>query len=161
MAPPILITQRLLESTWHGLKLRSGGRRESACVWVGHRTQTGCHVREVIFLDDLPGVTAGRLRHNTPKEATRALFSLLHSRRLDILADLHTHPLDWVDLSPVDQRHPLEFRVGLIAIVVPHYAAGEATLATAGVHEYVGSFAWRRLSQTEVKSRILINGDDK
>ncbi|MGE0710321.1 MAG: hypothetical protein AB7N76_13590 [Planctomycetota bacterium] len=107
-------------------------------------------------MDDLGEVNSGALHHRTPTATTRALFELLRSRELEILADVHTHPSDWVELSPVDQEHPIEYRVGLLALVIPRFAAGERSIDACGLHEYLGDLRWRQLEQGEVATTIQI-----
>lgn len=158
MKQPLVIPSRLWDETQRGLGERSQGRRESACIWAGQRSPEQCVVQEVVFLDDLPGVRGRSLQHRTPKHALDQLFQILREKGLQIVADVHTHPHDWVDLSRVDQRNPIEHRIGLIAIILPDYAQRAISLVDIGVHEYLGSYQWRRLPRLEVQSRLLVPG---
>jgi proteasome lid subunit RPN8/RPN11 len=158
MYPPIKISESLWQSTWSGLSQRGQGRRESACVWAGERFADRWVVHDVVFLDDLPGVHGGRLHHCTTRPAVAALLSRLRSAGWQIVADVHTHPRDWVDLSPVDRQHPIEHRIGLVAIVLPHYGRGPIRLESVGVHEYQGSYRWRTLPLAETLTKIEIGG---
>lgn len=151
----VRVPLRLWLDTWGGLEARGAGRREAACVWAGP-TESAGRVNEVVFLDDLGEVCSGALHHRTPTATTRALFELLRSRGLEILADVHTHPSDWVELSQVDQEHPIEYRVGLLALVIPGFAVGEPSLDACGLHEYLGDLRWRQLKQAEYATAIKI-----
>jgi hypothetical protein len=73
-----------------------------------------------------------------------------------IIADIHTHPTDWVDLSDTDAAHPIEYRPGLLALVLPFFARRKPGLRGVGVHEYLGNGQWRRLRGVAMTRRIKI-----
>ena len=151
------IPEPLWERTWAGLRSRGDGEREAACIWAGTRGPDVWKVDEVLFFDAFDGgAEAGLLFHVTSREATTSLFALLRERRLQIIADVHTHPADWVDLSLTDAAHPIEYRIGLLALVLPNFAEDAPELSIVGVHEYLGSGAWRRLTAHEAVRRIQI-----
>ncbi len=156
----LVIPSSCWEATWSGLEKRSDSTRESACIWAGRREKEVWSVEKVIYLDDLPGVRGYALRHSVPPEASAELFKILRSHKLQIIADVHCHPEDWVDLSWVDQQHPIEYRVGLIAVVLPWYAASTPSLMETGFHEYLGDLKWRRLETEEKEKRILIKNEE-
>ena len=152
----IKLTQDLWEQTWIGLQKRGGGVRESACVWGGTRSATEDHALSVTFLDDLPGVHAGARYHQLSRKTVEALFKILTANRQMIVADIHTHPGYWVDLSPTDAEHPIEFRRGLPAMILPYFAMTSPTMDGLGLHEYVGDGEWHRLNPTEVQAVLKI-----
>lgn len=156
MAHIISIPAYIWDETVRGLAGRSQGLRESGCIWAGKRNELTWTVKEVVFLDDLPGVRRHQLYHRMPRVAINKLFELLREKDLQIIADLHTHPTDWVELSDTDKIHPIEYRIGLIAIVFPNFAQFPHTFINLGVHEYLGSSEWQRLSLSEVNKRIII-----
>ena len=153
---PIIVTQKLWAETWFGLRARGNGRREAACIWGGRRALGGDVVHSVTFLDDLPGVHAGARYHQLSRITIDALFKVLRTRQEMIVADIHTHPGEWVDLSLTDSAHPIEFRRGLPAMIIPNFAQFGPTLDGLGLHEYLGDGAWRRLSQGEIKHTLNI-----
>lgn len=148
----IVVSLMLWQSTWNGLRTRGAATRESACVWGGKRTVAADIATSVTFLDDLPGVRAGTRYHRLTRETIDALFAILRSNKEMIVADIHTHPGCWVDLSPTDAEHPIEYRPGLPAIVIPYFAMGAPALDGLGLHEYVGDGEWRMLEQKEIQS---------
>lgn len=152
----LFVPRRLWSATWEGLRVRGGGRRESACVWAGTREAGVEHAREVIFLDDLPGTVGRRLQHRTSRAAVAALLQRARDLGLVIVADVHTHPSDWVELSEVDQAHPIEYRVGLVALVLPDFAVGVADIGVVGVHEYAGDGLWCTFEGEEVRQRLCV-----
>lgn len=157
-ASKIRISQELWTKTWSGLRERGAAKREALCVWAGDRQHLPWEVTDVIFLGDLPGVEGFALFHRISREAVTQLFGLLQAKGLDLIADVHTHPADWVGLSETDQEHPLEYRIGFISVVLPNYATSEPLLEAAGVHEYTGSMKWKTLELAETKERIQIGG---
>lgn len=152
----IVLTLELWNETINGLRMRGNGERETACVWAGHRGESEHKVLEVVFLDDLAGVISRELNHRVTMSAIDILFKYLKDKKLSIVADLHTHPHDWVGLSWVDKEHPLEYRMGFLMIVLPNYACGDVSLDNIGVHEYEGDAKWRELLPSKVKQGIII-----
>lgn len=152
----ISISSELWTRTWTRLRAHGDGQREAACIWAGDSSDHEERVTDVIFLDDLPGVEAFALQHRTTRKATEALFTQLRDKKLSIIADVHTHPADWVELSWIDRAHPIEYRPGLTAIVLPHYATSSPNLETIGVHVYLGDGQWRQLDGDEAKSKVRV-----
>lgn len=154
------ISPDLWEQTWAGLLSHGGGEREAACLWAGTRNGALEIVREVLFFEDFGETNQGPLHHRIPRNVTAAMFAHLQSTQELILADVHTHPGRWVDLSPVDSAHPIEYRIGLLALVIPAYAKGRRVLSRVGVHEYLGEGQWRTLREYEAYRRIAIGAEE-
>jgi hypothetical protein len=138
-----------------------GGAREAACVWAGTRDGNVETAQEIIFLDDLPGTVGRRLQHRTSREAVAALLARARERGFVIVADIHTHPSDWVELSLVDQEHPIEYRVGLPAMVLPSFGTGAPDLARTGVHVYAGNGRWETLCGEDAVRRVCITSEER
>lgn len=139
----IAVTSALWRATWLGLRRLSAGHRESACIWGGRRDGEGWRAERVLFFAE--GVDAGSHFHRTSPSATAAAFQELREAGLRVVADIHTHPAAWVGLSPTDAEHPIEYRVGLLALVLPDFAAGPPELAGVGSHLYQGDGRWVEL----------------
>lgn len=148
------VSEALWSATWEGLRARSAGVRESACVWLGTRSNEIEQAVEIVFMDDLPGVIALPRYHRTSREAVLAMLQHARARGLKIVCDIHTHPRTWVDLSEIDQEHPIEYRVGLIALVLPDYGQGAVAIDRVGIHEYVGDGQWCRHPATSGRVRL-------
>jgi hypothetical protein len=84
------------------------------------------------------------------------LFSYLQRDRRVIIADIHTHPSGWVGQSHTDEAHPVEFRCGLPALILPSYAKPRPSLNCIGVHLYKGDGKWQTLSKTAKRSLFVI-----
>lgn len=153
----LFVARALWQATWAGLRERGGGVREAACVWLGTRSGTVEHAFDVVYLDDLPGTTARRVQHRTSREGVDMLLACARDRKMSLVADIHTHPGRRVDLSEIDQAHPIEFRVGLLALVLPHFATTEPDITTIGLHEYAGDGRWHTMRGTEVVARLSLS----
>lgn len=161
MARTLHIARTLYERTWLGLQQRGRGARETACVWLGDQDREREVAREVIFLDDLPGTVGRRLQHRTSREAVRILIDRARELGLTIVGDVHTHPGLWVDLSDVDRAHPIEYRIGLLALVFPAFAKGPPRFEGIGVHEYLGSCEWKTFEDHEVAQRLVLEEEER
>lgn len=151
----IFIPQNLWLQTWLGLLERGKGVVESAAVWGGKRAGSIETVEAVYFLDDLVGKVQRRQYHYVPQRSLARLFAKLTENKHLIVADIHTHPSDWVGLSPLDMEHPIEFRRGIHAVVLPSYALHPPSLKQAGVHKYQGDGNWLSLNEDEKQSTII------
>ena len=150
----IRIKSELWRQTWEGLSERSRGQIESLCIWAGRRTHESSEVTEVIFLDGIGGVEGFALFHRITREAVGEIFAILKDKGLQIIADVHTHPEEWVGLSRTDREHPLEYRIGFVSIVLPHFGRAEHNKSGIGMHRYKGNHQWHELSLSE-KSESL------
>jgi hypothetical protein len=145
----VAVPSCIWNDTWIGLRLRGQGRKESAAVWAGCRHNNDERVEAVYFLDDYAGGEQCRGYHRVDVEALTEFFVTLQRQKQVIIADIHTHPTDWVGLSPLDESNPIEFRVGLPAIVLPSFAEPEPSWSISGVHIYRGNGRWRTLDQLQ------------
>jgi hypothetical protein len=141
--------------TWSGLRSRGAGAKESAAVWAGCRCDGLEHVEALYFLDDYAGGEQRRGYHRVPVEALTEFFAALQQQKQVIVADIHTHPTDWVGLSALDEENPIEFRVGLPALVLPCFALPRPSLSISGVHIYKGNGRWRMLRDAQ-KRRLIV-----
>jgi proteasome lid subunit RPN8/RPN11 len=140
-----------------GLRARSVGWRESACIWSGTRdasTSVG-RVTHVTFHHELADDHATALSLELPEAAKFSLYQHLAAAGDTLLALLHTHPESWVDLSPIDERNQLSSRIGFWSIVLPHYATRAWRVDDTGFHVRCER-GWYRLSAAEIEARLAI-----
>ena len=152
----VRIKSDLWKLTWEGLSKRSDGRIESLCIWAGQRSPDVSVVTEVIFLDGIEGVEGFALFHRITREATAQIFAILKDKGLQIVADVHTHPGDWVGLSDTDREHPLEYRVGFISIVLPYFGRTDPMQEDIGMHRYEGNHQWHHMDEAEKLSTLVV-----
>lgn len=148
----LLVPSHVLERTVSGLRARSAGWRESACVWTG--TRDG-HVRDVLFHHELGDDRATALSLELPEAAKFALYERLAARSESLLSLLHTHPEDWVGLSWIDQRNQVSSRIGFWSIVLPYYAAKDWDQAEVGFHIRCDR-GWERLGNEALRERFRV-----
>ena len=155
----LIVSTTVLKQTVVGLRARSDGWRESACVWSGTRNadQGISRVTRVTFHHDIADDRATALSLELPEAAKFRLYETLASEKETLLAMLHTHPEDWVDLSEVDARNQLCSRVGFWSIVLPWYGRLKWDALQIGFHERCMR-GWRRLAVAEVQRRFSVEG---
>jgi proteasome lid subunit RPN8/RPN11 len=99
-------------------------------------------VRRVVYFDDLdPASLNGGVSLNSA--AFAKLWRLASSQELHVIADVHTHPANFVHQSAIDLANPMVAMAGHVAIVVPHLAARRLEPSDCGVHVYLGNHQWR------------------
>jgi proteasome lid subunit RPN8/RPN11 len=160
MKPTVNIPSSLWHKTQKGLATRGAGERESACLWVGQRGKEIWSVKGIIFLDDIPGTISNKRFHHTPKEVVNKIYQVLRKEGLQIIADVHTHPGRDVEMSDLDKNHPIEYRVGLLSLILPNYGFPPITLRNTGFHEYLGNDMWTQIPYRNVIKRITITEDE-
>lgn len=137
---PILRWRRLILD----LRRRGDGKRESGAFLLG-RMQAGKTVcTNHIYYDDLdPHAYQGDgIAFHAPGCA--ALWGICREQNIDVLADVHTHPGNYIQQSPIDQRNPMMPTVGHTAMIVPNFGNTPWwSLTGVGIFEYLGHFKWR------------------
>jgi hypothetical protein len=80
-----------------------------------------------------------------------------HFRRYQMqrLAQVHTHPTDWVGHSQWDDQRAYSQAVGALSIVLPDFARHRPSFEDAGVH-LRAQRGWRQLSEDEKAKRIRV-----
>lgn len=149
---PILLWRRLILD----LRRRGGGRGESGAFLLGAERGQRSVTTTYICYDDLDpnAYQGGGIAFHAVGCA--ALWSRCRERRLEILADVHTHPGDGVGQSEIDQRNPMIPVVGHTALIIPRFAFTPWwTLKSVGIYEYLGSFAWRTHAR-EIGQRVVL-----
>lgn len=135
---------------------RAGGVRESGAFLLSDARGGRPVVRMVVYFDDLdPKSLNGGVSLNAA--AFGKLWRLCSAEGLRVIADVHTHPGDFVEQSCIDQANPMVAMAGHVAIVVPHLAARAVGPRECGVHVYVGSHRWEA-SFGRPASRLLYVG---
>jgi hypothetical protein len=120
---------------------RAGGVRESGAFLLADVRFRFPTVRRIVYYDDLDprSLNGGVLLRSS---AYGTLWRLCSNHGLRVIADLHTHPGDFVSQSDTDRTHPTIATAGHVAIVVPHLAGRPIAPAECGVHVYRGGHRW-------------------
>jgi len=88
----------------------------------------------------------------------RAKFDLyreLAGSGLKLIALIHTHPENWVGLSPIDEQNQICSRIGFWSLVVPWYGRKPWRVNRFGVH-LRSDPGWYRVPQKQISNRIII-----
>jgi proteasome lid subunit RPN8/RPN11 len=134
---------------------RGGGRSESGAFLLGDRDGDPARVRQIVYLDDLdPNCLQGSIRFDG--RAYSQLWEICEQQGRKVLADVHTHPHDWVDQSPTDMENPMVALRGHLAMILPDLAMHAVKLASVGLHEYRGEDGWVAWTGTQAAGRIKL-----
>lgn len=151
----LVIPTKLFHETLTELRRRSDGRRESAAVLCGRVSGLRWSAEIVRFHHHLC-VDRGRpLSINLTEAAKYRLYDELNRIGLRMVAAIHTHPEDWVDLSWIDERNQLCSRLGFWSIVIPWYGRQPWHLSEMGIH-IRSADGWARLTEDQAKTHVLI-----
>lgn len=140
------------------LRKRGQGRRESGAFLLGQQTGNSAKVRKYICYDD---IDANAYQHGAiafHAAGYAALWQRCKDLKLDLLADVHTHPTQDVRQSHIDQRHPMVPVIGHTALIMPNFAHTSLwSLTGVGVYEYLGSFKWRTHDARQAPPRVRLS----
>jgi hypothetical protein len=131
------IDQHVLRDLLAELARRGQGRRESGAFLLTNRDHRADllpqPITDTVLYDDLDPacLTGGITFHASGYTALNA-----HCRRngLRVVADIHTHPGQWVGQSRIDATHPMAALDGHVALIAPRYGAGVSGITELGVH---------------------------
>lgn len=149
------IPKQIWEGTLTELRERSAGWRESAAILCGRVIRSEWTVETVRFHHHLCDDRGRPLSIRLTQSAKYRLYGELNRLGLRLIAGIHTHPEDWVDLSWIDQQNQLCSRRGFWSIVVPWYAEQSCEVDAMGIHIRT-SDGWCRLTTEQVHQYMRI-----
>jgi proteasome lid subunit RPN8/RPN11 len=149
------IPKQIWESTLTELRERSAGWRESAAIFCGRVIHSEWTVETVRFHHHLCDDRGRPLSIRLTESAKYELYRELNRLGLRLIAGIHTHPEDWVDLSWIDQQNQLCSRRGFWSIVVPWYAEQSWEVVAMGAHIRTLE-GWCRLTTEQVQRHVRI-----
>ena len=118
-----------------------GEAHESGAFLLGHLTEHGRRVTEVLYFDDLHPPVHARGVVDLPASAFRTLWAIVRERRVQVVADVHVHPHS-AGQSYVDRQNPLIATRGHVAIILPNYARPHIRRWSVGIYVYEGDHRW-------------------
>jgi hypothetical protein len=128
---------------------------ETACFWFG----VDVGQLQVVTTVAVPKLYQTHGNYTVEMTSLRRLAAGMRASGLTNLAQLHTHPSDWVDHSPYDDERAYSTREGALSLVWACYGSQMShDLSGIGVHERRGA-KWVRLSDGETASRIRLVDD--
>lgn len=150
---PILLWRRLLRDLRH----RGAGRGESGAFLFGVDGKQPRRATTYVCYDDFDPNAYQRGAIAFHAEGYAALWSYCKDHKLEILADVHSHPGPDVRQSDIDQRHPMLPMTGHTGMIVPNYGSTSWwSLRGVGIYEYLGNFKWTAHSPLAKHPRIKL-----
>ena len=148
---PLFLWRELLSE----LRRRTGKRHESGAFLLGHSTEQGRRVEQVVYYDDLDSHayrTGVVVMHAA---SFGMLWDRCKSSGLSVVADIHVHPRAAFQ-SRTDRKNPMIAVTGHLALIVPNFARPPVALKSLGFFEYRGSHRWRSLGGSQIRRFLRI-----
>lgn len=124
-----------------GLRNRGEGKRESGGFLLGKPGKK--RVVKVVFYDQFDDSVSDSGIIQFKGGAT--FFEFLANQKLEVLADIHSHPTINTQQSDSDKEHPMIRLIGHIAIIAPNYARDLIIFPKdCSAYKYLGKFEWEK-----------------
>jgi hypothetical protein len=159
--PRLQLTSTLFAELTSELARRGGGTRESGAFLLTTRVpepgDPACWqtVTAIAFYDDLdPASLTGNISFSA--DGYTALAALCRRDGLQVAADIHTHPGNWVRQSRTDATHPMVALPGHLALIAPNFARHPTRITDLGAHSYLGNGQWSSRYGNDVTSIVRL-----
>ena len=123
------------------LHRRGHDERESGAFLLGSITDTARIVREWLPYDELDPSSLAFAYVRLETKAFSRLWSECSARSLEVVADIHTHPLG-PGQSLSDRANPMISLAGHVALIAPNFARGDIRPEDISVNVYLGAGRW-------------------
>ena len=110
---------------------------------------------DVVFHHELCDDRAGPLFLELTERAKFDLYRNLGASGRKLVGMIHTHPEEWVELSPTDQKNQICSRVGFWSLVAPWYGRPRCELGTMGVHVRTDS-GWYQHIGADIFAHVIV-----
>lgn len=146
------IRQDLWADLLNRLQKKSTDQTESGAFLLGPINKN--KITHIICYDDLDPRCrdSGYINFNTEKYVE--LWKICAESNLCVLADIHTHPSEWVEQSSIDSTHPMISQPGHIALILPNFGKDGRHYKKIGVYEYLGNHEWKKFKYLSNKIKI-------
>lgn len=137
------------------LHRRGNGVRESGAFLVGKVENGKRYVARFIYYDDLDPhcLDSGIVIFNG--SCYGLLWSFCRETRLEVVADIHTHPGAPIQ-SGADRENPMVATRGHIALIVPEFARQIVSARDLGIYQYLGSHKWQNFNRQQASEFFYI-----
>lgn len=150
----LYVPEEVVVGTWRALRATADVGAEGVAFWAAPAPLYAGQLQVVTTLI-VPRQRVSAGRYELPPDAVREMGRTLRARGLVNVAQIHTHPTDWVDHSRWDDTHAFSLREGAISVVWPWYGRYLPPNDEWGVHERRGG-EWVRLSLDEAAARVRV-----
>lgn len=150
------IPQSLIDET--GVFLRAVGRtgNEAIALWVGSVEGSSACVSDVVIPRQTPIRSSDGLAIYIDATTLHELNVWLHTSRLRLLGQVHSHGEDAYH-SDTDDHHSVVTTFGALSIVVPFFAQEPMILSGCAVHRLTKS-GWVELPADQAAQLITVEG---
>jgi proteasome lid subunit RPN8/RPN11 len=132
--------------------------RESGAFLLGKTNETGKVVHEWLSYDELDPVSLNYEYVRLGTNAFSKLWAECDARRLEVVADVHTHPRG-PRQSRSDRANPMISLAGHVALIVPNFAHGVVQPSDISVNVYLGGGAWQSYFQRDAAALIKLSSE--
>lgn len=152
--PRIYIARPLIDKTVKSLRKQGVKFNEGLVFWAGIEAKDGSKfVTTCVY----PKQQCSGISVSSNLIAGAKVVREIRKRGLEIIAEIHSHPGQWVGHSLIDDENPFVLAEGNISIVVPYFARkGMEPLWKCGVHIYSFRGGWKRLGRDEIAETFVI-----
>jgi len=148
----LVVPRAVLQATHEHFRPYWAAGVETGCYWFG----VDAGFWQVVTTLSLARLYQSPGGFRVEPKSMRRLAKGMSEQRLENLAQIHTHPSDWVGHSPFDDEHAYSTRPGSLSLVWPNYGSDLGhDLTGIGIHEYDAD-GWRELNQYEIRKRLLV-----
>lgn len=148
------VSESVILASWHALQRTAAEGCEGVVCWAVPADQYQSNPQTcTTVVAPLQVVSPGE--YEIPADGVRAMGRALRAAGLVNVAQLHTHPDEWVGHSTWDDTHAFSLRDGALSIVWPQYGHTLPPRPAWGVHECQGH-VWRELTGDEAAARIRV-----
>lgn len=138
-------------------KVLASKRSEVFVLWTAPiDTKNVCKIsRLVIPLQDTHSGAEGAYVHIFGDDLSRITFDNFDKNERNVI-QIHTHPSEYVDMSPLDRQWEVVNHVGALSIIVPSYGR-HGLVDFSGVNIYEREVDdWRLWKKDELKRRFVM-----
>lgn len=134
--------------------LRSAGRHEAACLWLGKFDAAGDGIVEAVVI---PKQINRPRNYSIGAEAMQEVAVIARPRKWTLVAAVHSHPGLSVEHSQYDDHMTPSHSA--LSIVFADYGCWPGTWpSSVGVHEYIDDY-WHLLPPEDAAKRIVFTQD--
>lgn len=147
---PISIPRLIWFNLVGDLRRRGRGRRESGAFLLGRGDGKDRRIVEYVCYDDLDAHALDQGIVIFHGEGFSGLWALCAKRKLQVLADIHTHPGRDVRQSSIDQEHAMVPVSGHVAMIAPYFGrTSRWSLNEVGIHILEDGGRWKHFQPRE------------
>lgn len=152
---PLEFGRDLWRALMGDLHHRGRGRRESGAFLLGCANDTVKVVCEWLTYDQLDPKSLDYAIVRLDSSAFTRLWEACAARRLEVVADIHTHPRGPTQ-SRSDRAYPMISLAGHIALIAPNFARGSVTPKDISFNVYQGGGRWHSYYRNDAAALIRI-----